>query len=239
MNKNILTKFIQKYNLSGNVESVKWRSKNKKLSTSFVTEDKTLLGMVNLNNFDFNNCEIGINDTAQLNKLLNILEDDVSLSLTELNNKAVSLKVKNGKISFNYPLTDLSVIGDPPALKHIPNFNTKIKIDNEFINIFIKGKNALSEVDTFTIISDGDDLNVVIGHSSINSNRINIPVNVIENNLTENVTFNASIFKDILVSNKECSSAVFEISNEGLSKINFKIDDYDSTYYMVAIQGNN
>ena len=40
----------------------------------------------------------------------------------------------------------------------------------------------------------------------------------------------------MLVANKDCKSAVLEVSNEGLSKVNFKIDDYDSTYYIVAMQ---
>ena len=39
----------------------------------------------------------------------------------------------------------------------------------------------------------------------------------------------------MLVANKECKSAVLEVSNEGLAKVNFKIDDYDSTYYIVAM----
>ena len=50
------------------------------------------------------------------------------------------------------------------------------------------------------------------------------------------ISFNANFFKEILVANKECTSAVLEVSNEGLAKVNFKIDDYDSTYYIVAMQ---
>ena len=43
------------------------------------------------------------------------------------------------------------------------------------------------------------------------------------------------MFKEMLVANKECSSATLEVSNEGLARINFKVDDYDSTYYIVAM----
>ena len=35
---------------------------------------------------------------------------------------------------------------------------------------------------------------------------------------------------------RDSSSAVLEVSNEGLAKVNFKVDDYDSTYYIVAMQ---
>ena len=40
----------------------------------------------------------------------------------------------------------------------------------------------------------------------------------------------------MLVANRECSSAVLEVSTEGLAKVNFKIDDYNSTYHIVAMQ---
>ena len=51
-----------------------------------------------------------------------------------------------------------------------------------------------------------------------------------------NVSFNANIFKEVLSANKECESATFEVSSEGLSRITFKVDDYTSTYYLVAVQ---
>ena len=78
---------------------------------------------------------------------------------------------------------------------------------------------------------------VVIGYASTNTNRVNIPVETTSNGLTDNVSFNANLFRDVLVSNKECTSATLEVSNDGLARINFKIDDYDSTYYIVATQG--
>ena len=40
----------------------------------------------------------------------------------------------------------------------------------------------------------------------------------------------------MLSANKECESATFEVSSEGLSRITFKIDDYESTYYLVSVQ---
>ena len=50
------------------------------------------------------------------------------------------------------------------------------------------------------------------------------------------ITFNANLFKEVLVANRECSSAILEVSTEGLARVNFKIDDFDSTYYVVAMQ---
>jgi hypothetical protein len=39
-----------------------------------------------------------------------------------------------------------------------------------------------------------------------------------------------------LIANKECEGATLEVSSGGLARINFKIDEYDATYYLVAEQ---
>ncbi len=236
MEKTKLNKFIQKYNLGGNVNSVKWIADTNQLKTSFVTPDKSLLGTVVADNVKFEDADMGVYQTDQLQKLLNVLDNEVDLSLTKAGDRAVSLKVKNGSVSVDYVLSDLSVIPDPPALKRLPDFQTQVKLDSQFIDTFIKGKSALADVDMFTFVNDTDgNLNAVIGYSSTNTNRVTIPVETTTNGLTEPVTFNANLFKEMLVANKECKSAVLEVSNEGLAKVNFKIDDYDSTYYIVAM----
>ena len=236
MQKSKLDRFISKYNLGGNVNSVKWKSTTDTLSTTFVTPDKSLLGTVKAGKFQFEDAEIGVYQTDQLKSLINVLGDDISLDLSKFGDKAVSLKVKNGPVSVDYVLSDLSVIADPPALKRLPEFGTRIKLDTKFIDTFIKGKGALSDVDTFTVLNGKNGLEVVIGYSSTNTNRVNIPVETETNDLTDAVAFNANLFKEVLVANRECTSAVLEVSNEGLAKVNFKVDDYDSTYYIVAMQ---
>ena len=235
MQKTTLNKFIQKYNLGGNVNSVKWKSGGDKLSTTFVTPDKSLLGTVTVDKFKFEDAELGIYQTDLLKNLLGVLDDDLSLTLSRFGDKAVALKAKNGSVSVDYVLSDLSVIADPPELKRLPDFGTQIKLDAKFIDTFVKGKSALSDVDTFTILKTDNGVEVVIGYSSTNTNRVNIPVDTVTEDLTDSVTFNANLFKEVLVANKECTSAVLEVSNDGLARVNFKIDEYDSTYYIVAM----
>ena len=236
MQKSKLDRFIQKYNLGGNVNSVKCKSDGSALSTSFVTPDKSLLGNVKVDKFPFDDAELGIYQTDQLKSLINVLGDDVSLDLLKFGDKAVSLKVKNGPVSVDYVLSDLSVISDPPQMKRLPEFGTKIKLDSNFISTFVKGKSALSDIDTFSIVKSGDGCEVVIGYSSTNTNRVNIPVDCSSCDIDKPITFNANLFKEVLVSNRECTSAVLEVSTEGLAKVDFKVDDFDSTYYIVAMQ---
>ena len=121
-------------------------------------------------------------------------------------------------------------------MKRLPNFETKIKLDSSFIDTFIKGKSALSDVDMFTFVNKNGKIEAVIGYASTNTNRVNIPVETETNGMGKPITFNANLFREMLVANKECTSAILEVSNEGLARVNFKVDDYDSTYHIVAIQ---
>ena len=95
MQKSKLNRFIQKYNLNGNVNSVKWKSQDKILSTNFITSDKSLMGTVNLNNFDFMDSEIGVYTTDQLQRLLSVLSEDINLDVTKYGERPISLKIKN------------------------------------------------------------------------------------------------------------------------------------------------
>ena len=236
MQKSKLDKFIQKYNLGGNVNSVKWKSDGNSLSTSFVTPDKSLLGEVQVDNFSFDDAELGVYQTEQLQKLIGVLGDDISMDLLKIGDKSVSLNIKNGSVSIDYVLSDLSVIADPPTMKRLPDFGTQIKIDSKFIDTFIKGKSALSDIDSFAIVNGKNGCEVIIGYASTNTNRVNIPVDCSMCNIEDPIIFNANLFREILLANKECSSAILEVSNEGLAKVNFRVDDYDSKYFIVAMQ---
>ena len=235
MQKVKVDRFINKYSLNGLVNTVRWQIRDKQLTTSFVTEDKSLMGSVSVDSIDIEDGLMGVYTTDQLQRLLNVLSDDIDISLVKIDDRCVKLKVKSSVATIEYPLSDLSVIGSPPSLKTQPVFDTKIDVDRKFIDTFIRGKSALSEVNKFTLVRNGE-LKLIIGYSSTNTNRVTIPVNVSENNLTSNMSFNGDMFKEILLANKECSSATFEISNDGIARINFKVDDYDSTYYIVAMQ---
>ena len=236
MDKYKLTRFIDKYHLNGNVNAVVINSKGDTLSTRFITGDKALLGELEMNSWNFQDVELGVYDTEQLSRLLGVLDDDVTLNLTQSGDKAIALEISDQYSKVNFMLSDKSVINQPPPLKGIPEFQLKIKVDTNFITRFISGKSALPDTDTFTVITSNDGVKLVIGYSSINTNRVTIPVETETYEDIEKVSFNANLFKDVLVANKECETATLEVSEKGLAKINFKVDQYDVTYYLVAVQ---
>ena len=236
MDKYKLTRFIDKYHLGGNVNAVVINSKGDTLSTRFITGDKALLGELEMNSWNFQDVELGVYDTEQLSRLLGVLDDDVTLNLTQSGDKAIALEISDSYSKVNFMLSDKSVINQPPPLKGIPEFQLKIKVDTNFITRFISGKSALPDTDTFTVITNNDTVKLVIGYSSINTNRVTIPVETETYEDIDKVSFNANLFKDVLVANKECETATLEVSEKGLAKINFKVDQYDVTYYLVAVQ---
>ena len=236
MHKQKLVRFINKYYLSGTVNSVILNSKAGKLSARFISSDKTLLGELEMDKWPFEDAEVGVYSTDQFIKLLGVLDEDVNVSINKAGDKSISLKVTDSTSAVNYMLSDTSIISKPPAMKHVPNFELKIDMTPQVMNKFISGKGALSETDNFTVITDGTNTKLVIGYSSINTNRVTIPVTTSESSNIDNITFNANIFKEVLSANKECESATLEVSSEGLSKIVFNVDDYSVTYYLVSVQ---
>ena len=215
MNKKRLVGFINKYYLNGTVNSVVLNSKSDKLSARFISGDKTLLGELSLDKSQIEDCEIGVYNTEQFSKLLSVLDDDINVSINKAGGKSISLKVSDSHSSVNYMLSDVSVINKPPQMKQIPEFDLEIDVTPQFINKFIAGKGALSDTDNFTVITDGTDTKLVIGYSSVNTNRVTIPVTTSRSSNIENVSFNANLFKEVLSANRECDSAKFEVSGDG------------------------
>ena len=236
MNKIVLDTFIQKYNLGGNVNSVKWESDGSTLSTRFISPDKSLLGQLTLTKQTLPEFEVGVYDTPLLSKMLGTLADKVDFTLTEVDNTPVAFHLTDSVISADYVLAATGVIPDVPELKNEPEYKTLVNIDSQFINSFIRGKGALADVETFAITPVDGGLEFTIGYSDINSNRINIKVQSGAVSLTEPVVFNANLFKEVLNANKECSKATLQISDKGLAHIEFSVDDFNVKYWLVSQQ---
>ena len=234
MNKITLDTFIQKYNLGGNVNSVKWNSDGGILSTRFISPDKSLLGELTLVKQTLPEFEVGVYDTLLLSRMLGTLADTVDFTLTKVDNTPVAFHFTDSIMSADYVLAAIGVIPDVPELKKVPEFNTLVNIDNQFINSFIRGKSALADIEHFAVNPIDGGLEFVIGYSDINSNRISIKIQSGAVAMTEPIVFNANLFKELLSANKECSKAILQISNKGLAHIEFSVDDFNAKYWLVS-----
>tara|TARA_R110002167_G_scaffold165183_1_gene362131 strand:- start:92 stop:787 length:696 start_codon:yes stop_codon:yes gene_type:complete len=231
MKKSSIEGFVSRYNLGGEVESVKIESNDSGMSVRFISNDKTLLGDVTSEETEFPNGEFGIYTTSQLKNLLGVLGKDV-----EVEKDSASIKFSDKGTSVNYMLADLSVIPVVPDLKQLPPFTSEITMDGEFITTFTKAKGAMSESDTFTFTCKESKGEIILGYSKINSNRISMNVNCTCEGDVEPISFSAKYLKEILNSNRGAKSSSLKISSHGLATVSFEHDGFKSNYFLVEIK---
>jgi len=223
--------FINRYNLGGEVESVMVKSEGSDLSVRMISDDKTLLGDVSVTGTDFPNGEFGIYTTSQLRGLLSVLDNTI-----DVEEVTGALKFSDKGTKMQYMLAAPSVIPAVPDLKALPPFNVEITLDDEFVNKFIKSKGALADADTFTFTCKDNKGEIILGYSSINSNRISISVDCKCDGDVDPIAFSAKYLKAILLANKGSNSSSLKISSQGLAHLNFVDGDYTSNYYLVEIK---
>ena len=232
MNKQKLTGFVEKYSLGNTIESVPWSVKSNTLTTNFVSEDRTLLGSVTLNSFDLDDSEVGIYNTTQLQKMISVLGSDVTIKFKKAEERAIAIDMTDGDVSLNFMLSDLDIIPKAPKLKTLPDTTVEIEMNNDFITKFVRAKNALSESDNFTVISNNI-CQVILGESDTNTNKININVKTVVNNNLSAISFNANYLKEILAANRDHITGKMEVCAGGLAILTFSNADYTSKYYLV------
>lgn len=232
MNKARLHSFIEKYHLGKLVESVKWSFVDGRLSTTFGTPDKALLGMVHFKEIEMPDIELGIYTTSQLESMLKVLGDDVTIAVVTRAGKNISLRVADPYNHINFMLADMNVIPTPPSLQGIPPWDITLDLPDGFSSTFVKSLSALPN-DTFTIINDNGQLTIVLGYSQVNSSRITINV---EGNATTTfspMSFKASYVASVLRANSEIPVKRFNINSQGLLNISFADEDFAAEYYIV------
>ena len=231
MNKGKFDGFVNRYNLGGEIESVMVKSDDKNLSVRMISDDKTLLGDVTVVGGDFPNGLFGVYTTSQLKGLLSVLGE--SITVDEVTG---ALKFSDKKVKVQYMLAAPSVIPAVPDLKTLPAFDAEVTLDDDFINTFIKSKGVLADADTFTFTVKGGTAEIILGYSSINSNRISIEVDCNAKEDIEPIAFSAKYLKAILMANKGSKSSSLKISSKGLSHVAFVDGDSTSNYYLVEIK---
>jgi hypothetical protein len=196
-----------------------------------ISDDKTLLGDVTVTEKEFPTGDFGIYTTSQLKGLLSVL--DSSFKVEEVTG---ALKFSDKGTKVQYMLAAPSVIPAVPDLKALPAFDSDLTLDDEFVNKFIKSKGALADADTFTFTCKDNKGEIILGYSSINSNRISINVNCVCDTDIEPIAFSAKYLKAILMANKGSNTSSLKISSKGLAHLAFTDGDYVSNYYLVEIK---
>ena len=237
MEKKKLTSFIDKYHLAGNANSVRLDIKDKEISCNFITDDQNVVGSISMDNFNIEDVTLGVYATSQLTKLLTALDDDIKFKVNNADGTAFSINLSDTTTNITFMLADLSVIRQVPQMKQLPDFNVKIKLTKDFVEKYVRSKNALPETENFAVESDALGTEMILNYSTLNTNRITWPV-IPEGESSDlpATCFSANLLKEILVANKDAETGMIEVSSAGLARVTFTGKDYSSTYYLVQLQ---
>ena len=238
ISKKVISNIVSKYSLGNHIEQVKWGISDKKLNINFINDSKTLVGYVEYrDNIGLKNGNYGIFNTSQLTKCLNILDGDI---LLDANNSKLNIADTNYEIRFN--LADPAVIPNVPNIKDPDQWSVSFSINDEFITRFVKSKDALSDLDTFTVeIREGftgEELVFTVGTNITNTIEFTVEADI--NESFGPVPFDSDILKEILKANKDYHSGEIRISKNGLLDAHLHCGGPLYTgYYLVRKQENN
>ena len=236
MNKTTLTKFIEKYNLAGSIESVIWQCKSNAVKTNFSHEDKTLIGSVLCKKMDIPDSQLGIYTTSELSKIINIMKDDITFKLDIRNDKPVTLNLTDTVFDSKYHLSETDVIPKAGKMTTVPDFELSITMDDNFVEQFLSSKSALPDATIFAIESYDSDINCIMNYSNINTNNIKFKAKGTSTINFKPTLFSADKIKSILVANKNSTKKQLKISSKGLAEFSFHEGEFESVYYLVQVQ---
>lgn len=239
MKKSHIVSNIQKYYLGGLSKGVIWNIQNNQAVIKFTTETKDTVGNLF---FDLNldDCEIGINNTDALLRLLNITDEDLKLELdTKETGLPTKLKIQDRKYDLDYNLSDPKIIEKVPNVQEI-DYDVTFKLNDEFIDSFLKAHNALEKTNEFTLntstTSQGENIiEIVIGERERHANKIKFTEPAEFTTPSDLLPFSAQVVREILSANKG-SEGTASLSNKGLLKIVFNTDSSLVEYFVVRQQ---
>ena len=238
ISKKVISNIVSKYSLGNHIEQVKWGISDKKLHISFINDSKTLVGYVEYrDNIGLKNGDYGIFNTSQLTKCLNILDGDI---LLDANSSKLNIADTSYEIKFN--LADPAVIPNVPDIKDPDQWSVSFGINDEFITRFVKSKDALSDLDTFTVETregfTGEELVFTVGTNITNTIEFTVEADI--NESFGPVPFDSNILKEILKANRDYHSGEVRIFKGGMMDLHMHCGGPLYTgYYLVRKQENN
>ena len=240
ISKKVISDIVSKYSLGNNIERVKWIITDEKLIIHFINDSKDLVGYVDYRKeIGLKPGDYGIFNTSQLIKCLNILDGDI---LVDATTSKLNMADTNYDIKFN--LADPAVIPNVPDVTNNPDdWSVAFSVNDEFITRFVKSKDALSELETFTIETrdgfHGEELVFTVGTNITNTIEF-VVENPTINESFNAIPFNSNLMKEILKANKDYHSGEIRINKKGLLDAHFHCgDDLYTGYYLVRKQENN
>ena len=240
ISKKVISDIVSKYSLGNSIEKVKWVITDEKLIIHFINDSKNLVGYVDYRKeIGLKPGDYGIFNTSQLVKCLNILDGDILVDAT-----SAKLNMADTSYEIKFNLADPAVIPDVPDVSsNVDDWSATFQANDEFITRFVKSKDALSELDIFTIETregfTGEELVFTVGTNITNTIEFTVD-NATINESFGPVPFDSNLMKEILKANRDYHTGEIRINKKGLLDAHFHCgDDLYTGYYLVRLQDNN
>jgi hypothetical protein len=238
MDKKLLIQLIESFYLNGLATQVKFKVKNNEAHIKFATDNKDCIGEIKAP-VQLEDCEIGIFNTAQLLKLLNITNEYIELKLEKQNNHFLKLHISDNQFDLSYNLSDLGLIQDPGVVPNLPPHDLEFDINFDFTQKYIKAHNALDKPPRFEIgvtkdFQGEEVINFMVGEKSTYSNKVTFTEAGTVINQVKPVSFSAANFREIVSVAKSANGKAY-LFKDGLLKINLEEEGVISEYFLVAL----
>ena len=246
ISKKVLSEIVSKYSLGGHVEKVKWVvNEDDSIVIKFINDSKTLVGEINYKNtIGLKKGNYGIFNTSQLIKCLNILDGDILIETKSQNGLASKLNLADTNYDVKFSLADPAIIPKVPQITNEDQPSASFEMTDEFITRFVKSKDALNDLPSFTIETKegmtGNDLVFTIGTDITNTIQFSVDELHEVTEEFEQIPFDSNLFKEILKSNRNYESGKIHINKKGLIELHFDYNDgFNTNYHLVRLQENN
>lgn len=240
MQKNKLLDIISKYSVSGRCNSVRLVVNDEKQCSIVVRQDVGQYYMSGtFNDFDLQECEVGIFDTESLSKILSAVDNDFQMKLKHERDTPVALELSDSAIDIQFMLADLNlkIFEKPSPQKMYPDTHVSFELDRETMDRFIRSKNAVKDAVIFAVLTDENKIKLIINYSDNPTNHIQMVVDgEVISQISDPIGFNADVVRDIFAANKNASSGKFEVSNVGLLTLTFQGDGWNTKYLVSKLE---
>lgn len=238
MDKKLLVQLIESFYLNGLATQVKFKVKDNEAHIKFATDNKDCIGEIKAP-VQLEDCEIGIFNTAQLLKLLNITNEYIELKLEKQGNHFLKLHISDNQFDLSYNLSDLGLIQDPGVVPNLPPHDLEFDINFDFTQKYIKAHNALDKPPRFEIgvskdFQGEEVVNFMVGEKSTYSNKVTFTEAGTIINQVKPVSFSAANFREIVSVAKSANGKAY-LFKDGLLKINLEEEGVISEYFLVAL----
>jgi len=235
MEKSKLVSFINRYYLAGNCEAVTLKETNGTIGCDLIDGDQTVVGKIQWKTKPFMTGALGINHTGALTKMLSAVGENINIDVQEAGGKNYAMKISEGSTKLTFMLADTSVIPAVPTINQEPDYKVSIDVNDEFINKFIKAKNALPDAKNFAVQVKNGQVKFIINYTTINADNISFEIGSNDSEEMEPICFSADKLKEVLTANKG-DMGTLHISPDGLARIDFTGSDFESSYWLVQLQ---